>query len=159
MGISYRKRENTPKYNVKQQLRSTKLRDKLAKKLYRTVCSVIVDIDMYSTFACDNMPGYAGYYTANKSTCPKEVRFTGKEKFSNKILMFIAMSDRELSAPPSRPFSSVAVNSAIYINEYLEIRLLTPYSQASPGLRICLLARFSVRPLLQGLQILDRKKR
>jgi transposase len=124
MGISYRKREKTPKYSEEQRLRSTKLSGKLANNLYRTACSVVMDDEKYFTYAGDNMPGNAGYYTADKSTCPDEVRFAGKEKFPKKLLMWIAISDRGLSEPLFRPSKSVAINSAIYIDECLEKRLL-----------------------------------
>ncbi|XP_065650579.1 uncharacterized protein LOC136078717 [Hydra vulgaris] len=70
------------------------------------------------------MPGNSGYYTNNKKTCPESVRFIGKEKFPKKLLMWIAISDRGMSEPLFRTSKAVAINSSIYINEYLEKRLL-----------------------------------
>ena len=70
------------------------------------------------------MPGNAGYYTKGKSTCPESVRFAGKEKFPKKLLTWIAISDRGISEPLFRRTKSVAIKSAIYIDECLEQRLL-----------------------------------
>lgn len=124
MGISYRKREKTPKYNEKQQQKATELSKKLANHLYRSSCSVIIDDEKYFTFRGDHMPGNSGYYTDDKNSCPESVRFVGKEKFPQKILVWIAISDRGLSAPLFRPSKSEAINSSTYINECLDKRLL-----------------------------------
>jgi hypothetical protein len=124
MSISHRKREKTPKYNEKQQQKAEKLSGKLANKLYRTSCSVIMDDKKYFTFSGSHMPGNAGYYSNDKSKCPENVRFAGKEKFPNKILVWIAISERGMSTPFFRPQKSVAIKSPIYIAECLEKRLL-----------------------------------
>ena len=70
------------------------------------------------------MPGNTGYYTTAKSSCPDNVRFAGKEKYSKKVLVWIAISDRGMSKPLFRPSTSVAIKSSIYIEECLEQRLL-----------------------------------
>ena len=124
MGISYRKREKTPKYSAVQLEKSKQLSAKLSNMLYRSPCSLILDDEKYFTFAGDNMPGNAGYYTNDKSTCPDSVRFAGKEKFPKKVLVWIAISDRGMSKPLFRPSKSVAINSSIYIDECLNKRLL-----------------------------------
>lgn len=124
MGVEYYKREKTPKYNKKQQQRAEDLSSKLANKLYRSPCSLILDDEKYFTFAGDNMPGNTGYYTTAKSSCPDNVRFAGKEKYSKKVLVWIAISDRGMSKPLFRPSTSVAIKSSIYIEECLEQRLL-----------------------------------
>jgi transposase len=124
MGIPYRKREKTAKYNPEQQQRAEELSGKLANNLYRTSCSVIIDDEKYFTFSGNNMPGNAGYYSSDKSNCPDKVRFAGKEKFPTKILVWIAISARGMSKPLIRPSKSEAIKSDIYISECLAKRLL-----------------------------------
>ena len=124
MKISYRKREKTAKYKPKQQQKTEELSGKLANNLYRSSCLIIMDDEKYFTFSGDNMPGNSGYYSNDKSICPDEVRFIGREKFPTKILVWIAISARGLSKPLIRPSKSEAINSEIYINECLKKRLL-----------------------------------
>ncbi|XP_065654743.1 uncharacterized protein LOC136081360 [Hydra vulgaris] len=95
MNIKYRKREKTPKYAIEQQIKAKKRSSKLVNQLYNTKSLLVIDDEKYFCFAGDNMPGNSGYYTNNKKTCPESVRFIGKEKFLKKLLMWIAISDRE----------------------------------------------------------------
>ena len=92
--------------------------------LYRSPCSVILEDEKYLTFAGDYMPGYAGYYINYKSTSPDSVRYAGKEEFTKKVLVWIAISDRGTSKPLFRQSKSVVINSDIYIDECLNKRLL-----------------------------------
>jgi len=124
MGILYRKREKTPKYSPEQHEKAKHLSAKLANTLYRKSCSLILDDEKYFTFAGDNMPGNDGYYTNDKSKCPDSIRFAGKEKFPQKVLVWIAISDRGISEPLFRLSKSVSITSDIYIDECLERRLL-----------------------------------
>ena len=70
------------------------------------------------------MPGSARYYTDDKSKCSDDVRFIGKNKYRQKILMWLAISNRGMSIPYFGPSKSVAINTEIYINECLQPRLL-----------------------------------
>jgi transposase len=116
MDISYRKLEKKPKYSAVQHEKVKKLSKRLSNMLYRSPCSLILEDEKYFTFAGDNMPGNAGYYTNDKSA--------GKEKFPKKVLVWIAISDRGMSKPLFRLSKSVAINSSIYIDECLNKRLL-----------------------------------
>jgi len=60
------------------------------------------------------MSGNSGYYTGNKYAVPNHVRFVGKEKFPLKVLVWVAISEKGISAPLIRPSGSVAINSEIY---------------------------------------------
>ncbi|XP_065667987.1 uncharacterized protein LOC136088232 [Hydra vulgaris] len=124
MNTKYRKREKTPKYTKEQQIKTKKRSRKLVNQLYNTKSLLVIDDEKYFCFALDNMPGTSGYYTNNKKTCPESVRFIGKEKFPKKLLMWIAISDRGMPESLFRTSKAVAINSSIYINEYLEKRLL-----------------------------------
>lgn len=124
MGIEYRKREKTPKFNEVQCLKAKKRSRKLVNYLYKEKSTVIMDDEKYFCFAGDQMPGNAGYYTNNKEKCPENVRFAGKEKFPKKVLIWLAISERGVSKPLILSSKSTAITSEIYINECLEKRLL-----------------------------------
>ena len=66
----------------------------------------------------------ACYYTDNKDSCPDNVRFHGIEKYPKKILVHVTISDRGISKALILPSGSLSVNSAIYIKECLEKRVL-----------------------------------
>ena len=66
------------------------------------------------------MQGNDSYYTNDKSKCPNSVRFAGKDK----VMVWVAISNRGISKPLFRPSKSEAVDSDIYINDCLEKRLL-----------------------------------
>ena len=63
------------------------------------------------------------YYSNDKSKYPDIVRFAGKEKYPNEVMVWVAISNRCLSKPLFRPSKSEAVDSDNYINECLEKRL------------------------------------
>ena len=65
------------------------------------------------------MQGNDNYYTNDKYECPDSVRFAGKEKYLNKVMVWIAIFNRGISKPLFRPSKSAAVDSGIYINEYI----------------------------------------
>ena len=66
------------------------------------------------------MQGDGNYYTNDKYKCPGSVRFAGKEKYANKVMVWVAIS-MLLFRPSvvSSVFKSEAVNSNIYINKYI----------------------------------------
>ena len=66
-----------------------------------------------------NMQENDNYYSNDISKCPDSVRFSGKEKYLNKVMVWVAKSDRGISKPLFRPSKSEAFNSDNYINEYL----------------------------------------
>ena len=43
------------------------------------------------------MQGNNNYYSNDKSKCPDSVRFAGKEKYSNKVMVWVAKSNRDTS--------------------------------------------------------------
>ena len=73
--------------------------------------------------------GNARYYTNDKAQCSDDVRFIGKEKYPKKTLMRIGISNRDMSKPYFDQSNSVAVNTDIFINECLKLKLV--YTQAS----------------------------
>ena len=83
-----------------------------------------MDDEKYFAFSCENYPGNDNYYTNDLSKCPDHIRFKGKDKYPKKLLMWIAISERGMSKPLFRKFSAVATNAYIYIDEWLNKRLL-----------------------------------
>ena len=65
------------------------------------------------------MQGNDNYYSNEKLKCPDSVRFAGKEKYLNKVMVWVTISNRSISKPLFRPSKSDTVNSDIYLNEYI----------------------------------------
>ena len=76
-----------------------------------------MDDEKYFTYDGSNMQGNDNYYTNDKSKCPDSVRFAGKEKYPNKV--WVAIPNRGISKSLFRPSKYEAVDSDIYINEYI----------------------------------------
>ena len=45
------------------------------------------------------MPGNFGFYSDNKEEAPLDVKFKSKQKFSPKILVWLALSSKGISEP------------------------------------------------------------
>ena len=118
MSISCYKREKTSKYSKKQE-KAKNLCKKLANLLYRSSCCLILDDEKYFTYDGSNMQGNDNYYTNDKSKCSDSIRFDVKEKYPNKVTVLVAISNRGISKSLFRPSKTEAVNSGIYINEYI----------------------------------------
>ena len=73
---------------------------------------MILDDEKYFTYDGSNMQGNDNYYTNDKSKCPDSVRFAGKEKYPNKIIVWIAISNLDISKPLFRSSKSEAVTNA-----------------------------------------------
>ena len=50
------------------------------------------------------------YFTNGKSKCSDSVRFAGKEKYPNKVMVWVTISNRGISKPLFRPSKSEAVD-------------------------------------------------
>ena len=64
----------------------------------------------------------------------------GENKYPQKILMWLAISNRGMSIPYFRPSKSVAINTEIYIYECLQPRLLPFIHKHHEGLQLSILA-------------------
>ena len=72
---------------------------------------LVLDDGKYFTYVGSNMQGNDNYYTNDKSKSLDSVRF-------NKVMVWVSISNRDISKLLFRPSKSEAVNSGIYINEY-----------------------------------------
>ena len=71
MNIQYRKRDETHKYTIEQQIKAKRRSRKLVNQLYNTKSLPVIDDEKYFCFAADNIPGNSEYYTNIKQTCPE----------------------------------------------------------------------------------------
>ena len=87
---------------------------KLVNLLYRSSCCLVLDDEKYFTYDGSIMQGNDNYYTNDKSKCPDSVHLAGKEKYPDKIRVWVAISNSGLSKPLFPPSKSKAVNSDIF---------------------------------------------
>ena len=90
------------------------------------ILSIVMDDEKYFTFSNDEMPGNEGFFTDNIEKCPDDVRFKGKAKFPDKILVWIALSEDGMSEPLIRKQKAEAINGLLYHEECL-IKRLVPF--------------------------------
>ena len=83
-----------------------------------------MNFEKFSCFGGENMPNSARYYTDDESKLLGDVSFIKKNNYPKNKLMWLAISNRGMSIPYFRPSNSVAVNTEIYINKWLQPRLL-----------------------------------
>lgn len=127
IGLKYRKRQKAPKYSEKQPETIRTRARKLINRIYSEKIEdfeIILDDEKYFEFCNNDIPKNTGIYTDNIKNCPNEVRFKPLEKFPTKILVWVALSGRGLSASLIRPSKSRAVNKEVYLNDCLIERLL-----------------------------------
>jgi len=87
--------------------------------LYRSWCCLVLDDETYFPYNGSNMHGNDNYYSNDKSKRPDSVCYVGKEKYQDKEMVLVAISNSGISKPLFRLSKSESVNSDIYINECL----------------------------------------
>ena len=85
------------------------------------------------------MSGNREYYSSDVNMTPDKVKFYRKKKFEPKVLFWIAMSPKGLSAPVFKSSSGMAVNADIYIDRCLKPGLL-PFINANYPMEAIFLA-------------------
>ncbi|XP_050515006.1 uncharacterized protein LOC126890196 [Diabrotica virgifera virgifera] len=78
-----------------------------------------MDDEKYFTLSNSEMKGNDGFYTRNVQDAPDEVRFKGKVKFADKILVWCAISEAGVSQPFVGRVRGEAPNADIYIDRCL----------------------------------------
>mgnify|MGYP005985303733 FL=1 len=68
--------------------------------------------------------GNSGYYSGNPSAIPSAVKFQKTTKFEGKVLVWIAISAKEISSPLIRK-SGFAINAQTYMRDCLRARLIS----------------------------------
>ncbi|XP_031621019.1 uncharacterized protein LOC116339337 [Contarinia nasturtii] len=117
--IVYRKQKGASKYTPNQ----LEIIPKCCRALRDTHFSngkfIILDDESYFTFAHHELSENDGFYTDNIEATPDNVKYAGKAKFEPKVLVWVAISSKGISAPIIRPQEAEAINSDIYIDQCL----------------------------------------
>jgi len=128
VGLKYRKRKKVPKVTSKQEIlmktRLSKLRRGVLKPSSNV--DVIMDDESYFTLTGAGMPGNVGYYCDGKKTVAESVKFYGKRKFPQRVLVWCAISPRGISSIVI--LKNVTMNNVRY-REILQKNLL-PFIKA-----------------------------
>ena len=123
MGIRYYKKQGAPKYTDKQ-LEEVPTR---ARRLYCMLSNndfeLIMDDEKYFLLQDQSVPTNCSFYTSDKRTTAPQVKFKRTQKFEPKILVWIAISEKEIS----KSFFSKqkqAVSQTTYLNRCMIARLI-----------------------------------
>ena len=123
LGLKYYKGQRAPKYNQQQPEHMSNKCRKLQRSLAKQGKFIVIDDEKYFTFSDDNMPGNARFYSCNKQTSPPDVRFKCKGKFAPKVLVWLGLSSKDVSAPYIEKTKGPAINADVYRQKCLQ-RLL-----------------------------------
>ncbi|CAF3167290.1 unnamed protein product [Rotaria socialis] len=113
-----------PKYTPQQLEKIPGKCRKLRRKITDPKTFLIMDDEKYFSFSGDNMPSNAGFWSGDKEHVSPEVNFKSKQKFAPKILVWLGISSKGISAPYIGTTKGPAVNGDIYIKKCLP-KLLT----------------------------------
>lgn len=119
IGLKYFKRQRAPKYSEKQLSTISSKCRKLRRKFITAKKFVIIDDEKYFTFTGDNMPGNAGFYSENKEGAPVHVKYKCKQKYPQKILVWLALSSKGVSNPFIGTTKGFAISSDNYVKKCL----------------------------------------
>ena len=110
--ISYHKRKRAPKNSTRQLKIIPKCCRALRDKHFANGKFIVLDDD-------HELSGNDGYYTGNFEITRDNVKYAGKTKFEPKVLVWLAISSKGISAPVIRPRGAKAINADIYIDQFL----------------------------------------
>ena len=119
MGVKYRKRIKSPKYTKKQLDEIPKKCEELKKILKGRTKMLVIDDEKYFTFSNSSIVGNRGFYTENIQNTPDEVKYAGKKKFEEKVLVWMAISKIGFSDLFITSTKGFAVNADNYIQNCL----------------------------------------
>ena len=80
---------------------------------------IIVDDEKYFTFSDEETPSSADFYSSNKENTPDDVKFKSKQKFKLKILVWLALSSKQISTSVIGTTKGSAVDTDVYIGKCL----------------------------------------
>ena len=124
MGIHYRKRKIAPKQTPAQKERQ---RERLVNFVQNLASEddqrdLVIDDESYFTLSGSGMPGNSGFYTNDSSKTPNHIKHRQKEKFPEKVMIWVAFSRRGISKIWVAPKHS-SMKAPTYIQECLKKRL------------------------------------
>ena len=112
--IKCRKKTTIPKRTTKQKLIIQTRCGRLYSKLLGN--SVIMDDESYFTLDHSSINGNNYFYTSDIEKTPANVKYSPKAKFSQKLLVWICISERGMTKPYFLP-SGMAIDQKTYLNE------------------------------------------
>ena len=120
--ITKLKRKTTPRVTPDQVIRQQSSLRKLRRKLLqsRDQSIIVMDDESYFKF-CDDY--YSKHYYSDRNDVDDKIRFQSREKFPQKLMIWIAISVKGRSEPYFHE-SKGAVNANVYINDILAKHLV-----------------------------------
>lgn len=102
--VDYRKRKSCPRYTVGQSERAKSAASSLRRNFFPASGStaIVMDDESYFPLKDDNISGNTGFYVppgGSAGDLPDEVRLRPKSKYPEKLLVWIAISERGISKP------------------------------------------------------------
>ena len=124
-GIRYFKRQVKPKTTLKQKIKQKSCLTKMSKNEFRIKngIKIVMDDESYFPISGQNLPGNDGYYTSDRSKCDPDIKNKSKDKFPQKIMVWITISEMGHSVPFFAR-SHGSVDSKTYAKECIRKRLL-----------------------------------
>ena len=119
--IRKRKKIKIPKRTDAQRARIRRLCGHLYKNYKDFIW--ILDDESYFTLSNSEINGNDIFYSSNVELTPSNVKYKTKQKFEDKLLVYVVMSPFGVSTPYIAP-SKTAINQDIYINKCLSKKLI-----------------------------------
>ncbi|RNA17927.1 tripeptidyl-peptidase 2 [Brachionus plicatilis] len=120
-----RQRQAAKKFVISQQMVKIPDRTETQKKVARVKCrnlciknpniSWILDDESYFTLSHGKINGNDIFYSSNIAATPASTKYTPVKKFEQKLLVWLVISERDISAPIIRK-SGLAVNQTVYLD-------------------------------------------
>ncbi|MEE4248748.1 MAG: hypothetical protein V2I33_25500 [Kangiellaceae bacterium] len=123
------KRQKVPATVSEQQKETQRIRND---RLYRELLShgrcqgrpsLVMDDESYFTLTHSSIPSNQYYYATSRGDAEEEQKFSHRQKFEAKVLVWIAISDRGLSQAFFQP-SGFAITKEVYSDECITRRLV-----------------------------------
>ena len=121
LGIKCRKKKKSPKY-INENIGKIRSQCRWLVKNYGKL-DFILDDEKYFPLSASHIPGNDIFYSQDPKSAPAEIKFKGKKKFEAKLMLWIAISNKGISAPYFRE-GGLAINQQIYINKCLKPKLI-----------------------------------
>jgi len=121
--IIYRRRKRAPKYTEKQLAEIPSKARRLYRYDLRPNRVIILDDEKYFTFHNDSDPQNVGFWSKNHSAAPNHVKYKKIKKFPEKVLVWVAISERGISDAYVIRRSSVSIDQNKYLHECVMKRL------------------------------------
>ena len=123
--MKYYKRQYGPHASQKQKAAQKSRLTKLKKRIMNAskFHDIVMDDESYFGLSGFDQPGNQGYYAKNKEQVDIDIKYKRKQKFSPKILIWLAISPKghsEIFFAKNKQ----AINAEIYSNECIRSRLI-----------------------------------